>query len=55
MARTTPQPTRKAAIASGVFMSPKDRANNAVIADFNLTRNITLPFMSRYSRFSFVH
>lgn len=45
----------QAAIASGVFMSPKDRANNAVIADFNLTRNITLPFMSRYSRFSFVN
>jgi simple sugar transport system ATP-binding protein len=45
----------KAAIARGVFMSPKDRANNAVIADFNLTRNITLPFLSRYSRLSFVN
>lgn len=45
----------KAAIACGVFMSPKDRANNAVIADFNLTRNVTLPFLSRYSRLSFVN
>ncbi|MCY0147460.1 sugar ABC transporter ATP-binding protein [Hoeflea sp. G2-23] len=45
----------KAAIARGVFMSPKDRANNAVVADFNLAHNITVPFLSRYSSLSFLN
>ncbi|PWW00031.1 monosaccharide ABC transporter ATP-binding protein (CUT2 family) [Hoeflea marina] len=49
-APTSPQQ----AIASGVFMSPKDRASNAVVPQFNLLRNMTLPFLERYSRFSFV-
>jgi simple sugar transport system ATP-binding protein len=44
----------KAAIARGVFMSAKDRANNAVVADFDITRNITLPFLARYSNLSFI-
>jgi simple sugar transport system ATP-binding protein len=35
-------------------MSSKDRANNAVVADFDITRNITLPFLARYSNLSFV-
>jgi len=44
----------QAAIRRGVFMSAKDRANNAVVADFDITRNITLPFLARYSNLSFV-
>lgn len=43
------------AIARGVFMSPKDRASNAVIGDFNLTRNVTVPFLARFGRMSFVN
>lgn len=42
------------AIASGVFLCPRDRGTNAVIPDFNLTRNITLPFLSKYSRLSWL-
>lgn len=38
------------AIARGVFLCPRDRSQNAVIPDFNLTSNITLPFLSKYSR-----
>tara|TARA_R110002020_G_scaffold475558_1_gene710910 strand:+ start:23738 stop:25270 length:1533 start_codon:yes stop_codon:yes gene_type:complete len=45
----------QAAIACGVFMSAKDRANNAVVADFDITRNITLPFVRRYSNLSFIN
>jgi len=37
------------AIAEGVFLSAKDRGNNAVIPDFSITRNITLPFLPRFS------
>jgi simple sugar transport system ATP-binding protein len=39
-----------AAVAAGVFMCPKDRLVNAVVADFDITRNITLPFSRRHSR-----
>ncbi len=42
------------AVGSGVFLSPKDRASNAVIQDFNLARNMTAPFLDRYGRLSFV-
>ena len=44
----------QSAIARGVFMSSKDRANNAVVADFDITRNITLPFLKRYSKLGFI-
>jgi len=37
------------AIQAGVFLCPKDRANNAVVQDFDITRNITLPFLARHS------
>ena len=37
------------AIAQGVFLCPRDRGRNAVVPDFNLTHNITLPFLPRYS------
>ncbi len=37
------------AIKLGVHMSPKDRASNAVIKDFDIERNLTIPFLKRYS------
>jgi len=42
------------AVRRGVYMSPKDRASNAVIQDFNLARNMTVPFLSRYGRLAFI-
>ena len=40
------------AVTTGVFMSPKDRGNNAVVAAFDISNNMTLPFLSSFSRFS---
>ncbi|MBE2276151.1 MAG: sugar ABC transporter ATP-binding protein [Rhodobacteraceae bacterium] len=37
------------AVASGVFLSAKDRRTNAVIPDFDIQKNLTLPFTRRYS------
>jgi simple sugar transport system ATP-binding protein len=42
------------AIRAGVFMSAKDRASNAVIADFDIARNMTVPFLGAFSAASFV-
>lgn len=42
------------AIAAGVFQTPKDRASNAVVQGFDITKNITLPFTDRRSRFGFL-
>ncbi|WP_206608848.1 sugar ABC transporter ATP-binding protein [Notoacmeibacter marinus] len=42
------------AVSSGVFMSPKDRAANAVIGAFDIADNMTLPFLEAFSRLSFV-
>ncbi len=42
----------RAAIRAGVFLCPKDRASNAVIPDFDITGNITLPFLKRHAAFS---
>lgn len=42
------------AIASGVFMSPKDRGNNAVVGAFNISDNMSLPFLRAFSNFSFI-
>ncbi len=36
------------AVRLGVFQSPKDRRQNAVIPDFDIQRNITLPFLKRH-------
>lgn len=36
------------AVRKGVFQSPKDRRQNAVIPDFDIQRNITLPFLRRH-------
>ena len=38
------------AIAAGVFMSSKDRSTNAVIPDFDIANNMTLPFLRQFSR-----
>lgn len=46
--------SQREAIEAGVFLCPKDRASNAVVQDFDITRNITLPFLSRHSNFSFL-
>jgi len=46
--------TPRAAIEAGVFLCSKDRANNGVVPDFDITRNITLPFLPRHSAFAFL-
>jgi len=43
-----------AAIRAGVFMSAKDRASNAVVPEFDIARNMSLPFLEAFSTFSFV-
>lgn len=43
------------AIRTGVFLCPRDRGYNSMIPDFNLVRNITLPFLPRYSTFSWIN
>ena len=40
----------KNAIDNGIFMVPKDRSNNAVIPDFTIRQNITLPFLGSFTR-----
>lgn len=44
--RTTGQ-----AIARGVFLVAKDRAESGIVPDFNMYENISLPFLRRLSRF----
>ena len=41
--------TPREAVAKGVFMSPKDRGNNAVIPAFDIANNMTLPFLGSFS------
>lgn len=43
------------AINAGVFMCAKDRGSNGVLQAHNLTKNITVPFLERFSTFSFVN
>jgi len=52
--RTYAPRTPSQAIRAGVFMSAKDRASNAVIADFDIARNMTVPFLGAFSAASFV-
>ena len=42
------------AIKAGVFRTPKDRATNAVIQGFDITKNITLPFTARHANAGFL-
>ena len=37
------------AVAGGVFLSAKDRLINAIVTDFDITKNLTLPFLPRHS------
>ncbi len=37
------------AVAQGVFLAAKDRRTNAVIPDFDIQRNLSLPFTRRHS------
>ena len=43
------------AIDAGVFMCAKDRGTNGVLQNHNLTKNITAPFLERFSILSFVN
>ncbi|MEP4766617.1 MAG: sugar ABC transporter ATP-binding protein [Roseibium sp.] len=43
------------AVSNGVFMSPKDRGVNAVVPDFDIANNMTLPFLGAFSRLSFLN
>ncbi len=47
--------SQRQAIEAGVFLCPKDRASNAVVQDFDITKNITVPFLARHSVFSFLN
>ena len=47
--------SQRQAIEAGVFLCPKDRANNAVVQGFDITKNITLPFLKRHATFSFLN
>ncbi|WP_180980405.1 sugar ABC transporter ATP-binding protein [Vibrio diazotrophicus] len=42
------------AIESGVFMVQEDRGNNALIPDFSIEKNVSLPFLKRFSTFGFI-
>ena len=42
----------KQAVKAGVHMSPKDRSANAVIPDFDIADNMTLPFLKAFCNFS---
>lgn len=41
--------TPQQAIAAGVFLVAKDRANNGIVPGFNIYENISLPFLRRLS------
>ncbi len=43
------------AVQQGVFMSPRDRGTNAVIPAFDIANNMTLPFLSAFSKGSFIN
>lgn len=39
------------AIAQGVFLIAKDRGTNGIVGDLDITGNISLPFLPRYTRY----
>jgi simple sugar transport system ATP-binding protein len=43
------------AINSGVFLCAKDRGSNGVLPSHDIVKNITVPFLSRYSLLSFLN
>ncbi len=46
--------SQQQAIEEKVFLCPKDRANNSVIQAFDITKNISLPFLKHHSNFGFL-
>ena len=40
--------------ARGVFLSPKDRGTNAVVPDFDIANNMSVPFLGAFSRSGFL-
>ncbi|WED28840.1 sugar ABC transporter ATP-binding protein [Vibrio sp. DW001] len=42
------------AIDSGVYMVQEDRGNNALVPDFSIEQNVSLPFLKSFSRFGFI-
>ncbi|MBX2882249.1 MAG: sugar ABC transporter ATP-binding protein [Granulosicoccus sp.] len=49
------EPTNlRQAKAQGVYLSPKDRAANAVLPAFDIINNMTAPFLDRFSRAGFI-
>jgi simple sugar transport system ATP-binding protein len=42
------------AIRKQVFLCAKDRSSNGVVADFSIVRNISLPFLERFSSLGFI-
>ncbi|TBW36268.1 sugar ABC transporter ATP-binding protein [Siculibacillus lacustris] len=42
------------AIARGVHMAPEDRGNSSLVVDFSVRHNMTLPFLSVFSRLTLV-
>lgn len=43
------------AIDAGVYMVQEDRGNNAIIPDFSIENNTSLPFLKSFSWFSFIN
>lgn len=43
------------AIDSGIYMVQEDRGNNALIPDFSIEQNVSLPFLKKVSTFGFIH
>ncbi|WP_167767145.1 sugar ABC transporter ATP-binding protein [Jannaschia formosa] len=39
------------AVAAGVFMAAEDRTGGSIVPDFDLARNVTLPFLGAFSQF----
>lgn len=39
----------KDAVKNGIYLIPEDRSNNAIFSNFDITRNITIPFLNKFS------
>lgn len=39
----------KDAINNGIYLIPEDRSNNAIFPNFNISENITIPFLKKFS------
>lgn len=43
------------AIGSGIYMVQEDRGNNALVPEFSIEQNVSLPFLKDFSTFGFIH